>query len=326
MRKIERILNNLHFVRFIRRQTQRVILPGSDGITLHDLSLYFWKDIQRNNLGDRASAISWNFMLAIPPTFIFLFTLLPFYHIPAVESTLYSILRDISPNQRSYTIITGVINDFLHTQRKGLLSLALLSGYFFSTSGVQGILRSFDRISPVYVSRNSFQRRWAAIKITALLLVLVIICILLIIAQGIVFKFIFGLLHIRNTSLIFWLNLIRWLMIFLMFFCVISLIYRFGPSVKKKWRIITAGSALSTLLMILSTLGFSYFVRHFNNYNKIYGSVGSVMVLMLWVYFNSMALLIGFDLNMSILALKEKISGTKGMNPDEKAKNRRKSL
>jgi membrane protein len=305
MTKIERILTNLPPVIAIRNRTKKIFLPGFNGISFYDVFLLFWKEIGKYQLGDRASAISWNFLIAIPPTFIFLFTLLPYLHIKSIETTLSKMIYDISPNRNSYKIVTGVIHDFLHTPRQALLSFSFLLGVFYSSSGVQGILRTFDKISPVFIQRNSFQRRWAAIKITALLLALILSCVLLIIGQGAIIKFIFSLFHIKNNALIFFLNVFRWVMIIIMFFFNISLIYRFGPSVKKKWKFLSPGSALATLLIILTTLGFSIYVRNFSSYNKIYGSIGSVIVLMLWVYLNSLVLLIGFELNASIAFLSD---------------------
>lgn len=305
MTKIERILAGLAPVRWIRNKSRRLILPGFGGICLYDVTMYFYNEIWRNQLGDRASAISWNFMLAIPPALIFLFTLLPFFHIKGVEVALNSLVGDISPNKNTYKIITGVIHDFLHTRRNGLLSFAFLLGCFYSSSGVQGILRTFDKISPGHVKRNTFQRRWTAIKITMLLLTLIMTCVLLVIVQGAMFQYLSKVLHVKSAAMLFFLKVARWIMIVLLFFFIISLIYRFGPSVKRKWRFLSSGSTLATFLMILTTLGFSYYVRHFSSYNRIYGSIGTIIVLMLWVYFNSLVLLIGFELNASISALQD---------------------
>ncbi|HUX84203.1 MAG TPA: YhjD/YihY/BrkB family envelope integrity protein, partial [Chitinophagaceae bacterium] len=147
MTKFQRILTNLPPVRFIRSWAKKITLPGFHGIPLYDVFLLFWREIGRNQLGDRASAISWNFLIAIPPTCIFLFTLLPYFHIGGIETTLDSMIADISPNQNTYRIVSGVIHDFLHTPRRALLSFSFLLGLFYSSSGVQGILRTFDKIS-----------------------------------------------------------------------------------------------------------------------------------------------------------------------------------
>ncbi len=318
MTKIQRILTNLPPSRMIRSWSRKITLPGFHGISLFDVFILFWKEIGRNQLGDRASAISWNFLIAIPPTFIFLFTLLPYIHIPGFEATLDSMIADISPNGNTYQIVAGVIHDFLHTPRRALLSFSFLLGLFYSSSGVQGILRTFDKISPVSTKRNSLERRWASIKITSLLIALILSCILLILAQGVVFKFLFAIFHIQGGNLIFFLNVLRWIMILILFFFIISLIYRFGPAVEKPWKILSAGSALATLLIILTTLGFSYYVKHFSRYNKIYGSIGSVIVLMLWVYFNSLVLLIGFELNASISFLSGEGKRRSGEMPHRK--------
>jgi membrane protein len=110
---------------------------------------------------------------------------------------------------------------------------------------------------------------------------------------------------ITDPTVIFVIDNLRWLVIFLLFFAAIALIYRYAPAVHKKWRLINPGSILATLLMILFTMGFSWWVNHFGNYNELYGSIGTILIIMLLIYFNSLVLLIGFELNVSISSLKK---------------------
>lgn len=128
---------------------------------------------------------------------------------------------------------------------------------------------------------------------------------MLIIAQGAVLKFVFEAFGITNKRVLSIADITRWLLIGLLFFSMLSVIYRFVPATTRKWKFITAGSIFATVLMILITILFSYFVNNFGNYNKIYGSVGTIIVLMLSVYFYSFILLIGFELNASIRILRE---------------------
>jgi membrane protein len=121
------------------------------------------------------------------------------------------------------------------------------------------------------------------------------------VAQGVVLKW----LGIRNHTVRNFILSVRWVVIILLFFTSISYIYRHAPAVHKKWRLINPGSILACVLMILFTMGFSYWVNHFGNYNKLYGSIGTILILMLLIYFNSLVLLIGFELNVSISSLKK---------------------
>lgn len=286
-------------------RSKTLVLPGLEGLPLYDVVKFFLKELRNKNLGDRAAAISFNFLLAIPPFFIFLFTLVPFIPMKNIEPTLYRLAEDITPNYSTFKIIRDMIHDFLYTNRTGLLSIAFLVGFFYSSNAVMGIMRSFNRMQPGFIRRKWWQKRLLALELTTVLVLLLLITVGLIIAQGAVLRYIFKLLDIRNAFVRFSIDTVRWLLIVLLFFSIIAVIYRFAPATTKKWKFINAGSTFATVLMILLTLGFSFFVNNFARYNQIYGSVGTILILMLWVHFNSLILLIGFELNTSISMLRD---------------------
>jgi len=100
-----------------------------------------------------------------------------------------------------------------------------------------------------------------------------------------------------------WIYLIqvsRWLIVVVLYFTTVSILYRYGPAHKQKWKFLSPGSILATFLAVLTSLGFSFYIDHFSAYNKIYGSIGTLIVVMIWLYFNSMIVLLGFELNASI--------------------------
>jgi membrane protein len=165
---------------------------------------------------------------------------------------------------------------------------------------MMGIMRSFDKNYIGFNKRKSLQQRGVAIKLTMIMFVLVIASVLLMVTQGAALKWI----GIRSANVRSIIKSVRWIVIILLFFYSISYIYRHAPSVDKKWRLVNPGSILATLLMLLFTLLFSYWVNNFGNYNKLYGSISTILILMLLIYFNSLVLLIGFELNVSISSLK----------------------
>jgi len=166
---------------------------------------------------------------------------------------------------------------------------------------MMGIMRSFDKNYLGFRKRKDIEKRLVALKITIILFVLMFASILVLIARDAVLKWV----GITNTTAIEIINNLRWLVIILLFFACISFIYRHAPAVQKKWRLINPGSILATFLMLLFTMGFSWWVNHFGNYNELYGSIGTILILMLLIYFNSLVLLIGFELNVSISSLKK---------------------
>ena len=286
---------------YIVRKSKIIQLPGFSGITLFDVVNFFMKQVRTVGVTERASSIAFNFVMAIPPAIIFLFTLIPFLPISRqFEQQLYGLIRDVVPGQKNNSAIIKFLQDFINNPRNGLLSLGFILSLFFSSNAVMGIMRSFDKNYHGFRKRNEFQKRITALKITLILFVLMFVSILLLIGQGEVLRW----LGIRSRLLRNFITDARWVIIVLLFFGCISYIYRHAPAVHKKWKMISPGSILATFLMILFTIAFSYWVNHFGQYNQLYGSIGAVLILMLLIYFNSLVLLIGFELNVSITSLK----------------------
>ena len=288
-------------------------LPGFRGIPLYDVILFFFRQVKTVGMTERASAISYNFFMAIPPAIIFLFTLIPFLPISReFENSLYSLIRDVIPGEKDHNTLIKFLQDFINNPRNGLLSLGFILSLFFSSNAVMGIMRSFDKNYIGFKKRKGLQKRGVALKITIVMFVLVFASILLLIGQGQVLRFI----GIRNATVRAIIINTRWVVIVLLFLACISYIYRHAPAVHKKWRLINPGSVLATFLMLLMTLVFSWWVSHFGNYNEIYGSIGTVLILLVLIFINSLVLLIGFELNVSISSLK-RIADERKENPTE---------
>lgn len=305
--KPENIIFRSKPYRKLVERTKTLFLPGFEGLPLYDVLKHFGQAIKNRGLGDRARAISFNFLLAIPPFFIFLFTLVPYVPVKNIEPTLYDLAHDLTPNYNTYMIVRGMIHDFLYTHRNGLLSIAFVMGYFYSSNGVMGILRSFSKNQGAgFRKRKWWQNRLIALQLTAILVLLLLVTVALIIAQGATLTWLFNLVGIKSEWLRNVVDITRWVLIVMLFYSVNAVLYRIGAATTRRWKFVTAGAAVATIGMILVTLGFSWFVNNFGNYNKIYGSIGTILVLMLWIFFNSLLLLVGFEINTSIRALKDR--------------------
>jgi membrane protein len=138
------------------------------------------------------------------------------------------------------------------------------------------------------------------------MILLLIGCIVILVTQDELLKYIFKALNVHRRSMKGLVKSLRWVVIIPLFYFTIAFIYRHAPSIQKKWRLISPGTTLATILMILLTFLFSFWVNNFGTYNKVYGSIGTILILMIVIYFNAMILLIGFELNVSIHSLKEK--------------------
>ena len=239
--------------------------------------------------------------MAIPPTLIFIFTLIPYLPISKqfIEE-LFSLIRDVIPGEKNNSVIINFLKDFIDSPRNELLSFGLLLAIFFSSNAMMGVLRAFDKNYPGFNKRKMLGKRKVAIQLTIIVFVLIFICILLLIAQSEVLEW----LGVESET---WIGIIddaRWLILILLTYYIVSFIYRHGPSVAKKWPLLTPGAVFATTLMIVATALVSYWVNHFSNYNKVYGSIGAIFILMSLIYANSLAVLMGFELNVTLSHLK----------------------
>lgn len=289
-------------VKFIIRKSKNIILPGFSGIPLFDVIRFFFIQIQKTSLNERAASISFDLLLAIPPACIFIFTLLPYLPIKDQLEQLYDLIRDVIPGKQNNEPIISFLKDFASIERSDLLSFGFLLALYFSSNAMIGIMRSFNKMNYIgFSQRHFFHDRWVAIKLTLIFFLIILLSLVALVLRGTVLTW----LGIEDPAIRTIILNARWLVIVLLFFLTISFIYRHAPAVHKKWKLVNPGSILATFMMITFTMGFSYYVVNFGNYNKLYGSIGTILILMLLIYFNSLVLLIGFELNVSISSLRK---------------------
>lgn len=267
---------------------------------LYDVSNFFFKGIQKGALTTRASSLSFNFFLALFPSIIYLFTLIPYISfIPHFQDHLLALIQDILPKS-AYKATKVTIEDIIRHKRGGLFSFGFLFAMYFSTSGINAMMESFNKTYHTIETRSPFKQRLVSLMLTILLTFLLVTAITLLIGTETVLHYFvkFGLL--KNKMALPFIYIGKWLIIAAFFFFAISFLYYFGPAKKKRYHFISAGSILATFLAILTSIGFAYFINNFGRYNKLYGSIGTLIVILLWIYFNSIILLIGFELNASI--------------------------
>lgn len=300
-------------VKFLLAKSKTTSLPGFRGIPIYDVVKFFITQVKTVGMEERAAAISFNFVMAIPPSIIFLFTLIPFFPVSQqFQEQLYGLIRDVVPGEKDNAVLIGFLKDFINNPRTALLSVGFILSMFFSSNAVMGIMRSFDKNYIGFRKRSDFQKRVIALRITMVMFVMVLTAIVLLVARNFVLEW-FG---IENALLRKVIVNARWLVIILLVFMTISYIYRHAPAVQKKWRLINPGSILATFLMVLLSLLLSWWVSTFGSYNQLYGSIGTILIIMLLIFINSIVLLIGFELNVSIASLKRIADERKDNHPD----------
>lgn len=307
MTRIEKIIRNNTWVRFISGETKKIFLPGFEGVSVYEVIIFFNRQVQKVGLNDRARSIAFSFLMAIPAATIFICTLIPYLPVSKkLTRQLLMLTREITPNQNTYQMVSDFLNDFLNKPRGGLLSLGLAVALFYASNAMLGLMRSFNKSLSQHAKRNFLQNRVIAIRLTLVMIMLLIGSVIILVTQDELLRWIFREFNIRSRLMRGVFKTVRWVVIIPLFYFAIAFIYRFAPAIKEKWKMFSPGTILATGLMILVTFAFSFWVNKFGTYNKVYGSIGTIMILMIVIYINSMILLIGYELNVSIHSLKLK--------------------
>ncbi|MGQ7856365.1 YihY/virulence factor BrkB family protein [Pedobacter sp. WC2501] len=286
------------YSRFIE-WTKGCILPGFSPLPLYTVATFFFREIGKDALVNKSSSLAYSFMLAIFPGIIFLFTLIPFIPIKGFQDQLLNLIQLVLPHN-AFDAFETTLKDIIKKQNTGLLSFGFLSALFFATNGVKNLMKAFNKSSLIIETRGWIKQRFIALVLTIIICFSIIICISAMALGEVLLNKINDELHLKDSFLIYTIKFTRWALLAILYFITISILYRYGPSHTKKWRLFSAGSWLATILAFLTIWGFSFYINHFASYNKVYGSIGTLIVVMIWLYLNSLILLIGFELNASV--------------------------
>lgn len=305
--KLSRFVINNWPVKPILVLSKHLRLPGFEGLPLYDVGDFFFQRLNEGELQTRARSLAFSFFLALFPTIIFIFTLIPYIPIPSFPDKLLSIIADFLPAS-TFEAARETIEDIIRHQRGGLLSFGFLFALFVSADGIMALMSWFNRSYHGKEQRAAWRMRLMAIGITITLALFVFLAIGLIVSTEYIYYYLEEKHIMVNFLQLVFLSIGKWLILLLLCFSAISLLYYFGPSKHEKLKFISAGSSLATLLLILTTLGFNYFINNFGQYNKVYGSIGTLIIILIWLYINSLVLLVGYELNVSIRKARKIIS------------------
>ena len=274
---------------------------GKHSIPLYDVLIAFFKKLREDDIVEWAYGVAFNFTLAIFPAIIFLFTLIPYIPIPSLDSKIMQFLADIMP-ANVYETVDHTIHDIVSKQRGGLLSFGFVSSLYLATNGMMSLIKTFHCLhkESTCEKRSYFQQRLIATLLTFMLAFVLFSAIVLLIVGNQFLDYL-----IKNVVIVskLYINLIlflRFIIIFWIFFITISLIYYLAPFTKVQRSFVSWGALIATLLSIGASFGFSYYVNNFANYNRLYGSIGIMIALMVWLFILASILLIGFEFNASV--------------------------
>lgn len=284
-------------LRLVNRAKQ-ISIPGFEGIPIYDVAVFFTRGIQKGALTTRASSIAFHFFLASLPGLIYLFTLIPFIPIDNFQEGLLSLMESILPLE-AYNLLESTLED-MFVKRKGLQFFGIVIALYFATNAVNGIIQAFNATYHTIETRSWMQRRTIAGFLVIILFVLITIAVSLIMFGRLAINMLVEHEFINKNFTIFILRFSKWIVIIALVYFALSFLYWMGPSRKMRWKFYSAGSTLASVLVIATSLIFQIIMNRFGQFNKFFGSISAMMIILLWMYLNSLALLIGFELNASI--------------------------
>ncbi|HKI87961.1 MAG TPA: YihY/virulence factor BrkB family protein [Draconibacterium sp.] len=283
----------------IVERAKKISLPFFDGVPLYDVALFFWRSIVDGSITTRASAIAFSFFIAFFPFIIFLFTLIPYIPIENFQNELFMLLKQVVP-ESIFNTIEETLMDIIMRPRGDLLSLGFFMALIFSTNGLASMMSAFDATIHSIYRRSWLSQRLAAIILLFILSVLLTVAIALLTSGQTFINYLQVHDMLRDSFTIYLLTFGKWVITLSLFFFAYSFLYYMAPAKKTKWRFISAGGTLATLLSIVTIAGFTYYINNFSQYNKLYGSIGTLLIILLLMYVMSLILLVGFELNASI--------------------------
>lgn len=300
---IENKLTKIPVVKQLVFLTKKIKFDSLQGLSLYDILEMYVLGIVKGAFSNRASAIAFSFFMALFPFALFILNLIPYIPIENFQDDfLYFISENVPPN--TFEAIQEIVYDILNNSYKGLLSSGFILSIFLMTNGINAILGGFELSEHITITRNFFKQYFIALAISIAFSFILIITVVAIIFFEVLIQ------KIKTQGLIsndvFLIELGRYAFVFLMILITTSILYKYGTKETSKISFISYGAVFTTILFGLSSYIFGVYVEKFARYNELYGSIGTLLVLMFYIWINCMVLLLGFELNATISKLKRK--------------------
>lgn len=300
----EKILSYKIILKAINK-AKRVSFPGFGGVAIYDVLILFFEAINDGVIAQKAAAISFNFFLALFPLVLFFFTLIPIIPINGFQTELMKLIMEVMPGSTNESVLE-ILNEIITRPNRGVLSIGFILALIFSTNGFKSIIIAFN--SSVHIKNL---RTFFNLQITSLVLVIIFsVSTTITIGAFIMEDFVLDYLILHGflvQGAAYYLLLFGdWILKIGMIFFMISFLYYYAPNYNKRFRLISTGSTFSTIIIVIVSVLFNLYLTNFSRYNILYGSIGTLIIVLMWIYINSFILLIGFEINSSIVAAHQK--------------------
>ena len=279
--------------------SKKIVLPGFQGVPLYDVGLFFIRGIRKSSITLRANALAFSVILSFVPGVLFLFTLIPYIPIPGLQEQIMESLKDALPDEAFY-FIRDTIEDIVTEQRGELLSISFLISLYFASNGMIDVMTAFNQSSHAIETRNNFKKRLISIFLVLFLTLIMILSAALTTFSGFILDWLQEIGVIRDKLMVVLLHAGSWIILLMMLLTAFSTIYYLAPARRGSFPFFSAGSIFATILTIIFFILFGIYVDNSGAYNRFYGSLATIFVILVWLSLLALVLLIGFELNASI--------------------------
>lgn len=289
-RKVRQVLYFLYNVPF----------PGGKGVPIYYILTYFFISVFESSLAQRAKGLAYSFLAALPPLMIFVFSLIAFFPVDGLQDEILVGLGGIMP-EKILTPFADTVNDVMGHKHTTLLSIGFITSIILAANGMNGFIQSLNFANRSVEQRPYLQRFLICIGMVFLLYIIVVLVLCLLVGHKYLLHLIFSqgwLSDTKANALMF--NIGRWVLLSLATLMAMSIIYYWAPVKQQRVGFFSPGSVLATGMFFLLTWGFGLYINNFSRYNLLYGSIGTLLLLMLWIYFSCIVILVGYELNISI--------------------------
>ncbi len=299
---IQRMRRKVLYSRSNRRiisWSQRIVLPGFEGFSLYHISRFFFMALQQGQLVTRASAIAFKLFLAFFPAIIMLLTLIPFIPLADFQVKLMENFQAMMPRE-VYAFIESLLHDLLVKKHSTLLSVSTITGIYFASNSMDAILEGFSSSFHMTRWHSAFKQRLLSLGLLLALTIMMVLSMALLSLSNWAISLINDSGYVLSQLEHYGLLAAKWGITLLMMLTSISMLYNAGDPTARRFKFFTPGAILAVVLTMLVSQGLVFFFERITDYNALYGSIGAIIAVQLWLYFNMIVLLIGFELNSSI--------------------------
>ena len=298
--KWNRKLFNLKGVKRSIHFLKQIHPPGFQGLSLWYVSSFFVEAVVKGQLATRASAISFRLFLAFFPAIILLLTLIPFIPIDNFQESLFDSIRGFFPGD-TFSLFEETLDDLINQKHSALLSLGFILVIYYASNSINAILIGFNESYHIEEKHNVVMMRIASLILIFVLGFFMLLAVIILVFSGVVFEYLHEVGIIGDKGYLPILNFAKWVVSVFLIYTIISILYNVCARRRLRgYRYFNAGATLATLSFVVTSIGFAYFIENFSSYNKLYGSLGTLLILLIWLNINCVIVLMGFDLNVSI--------------------------